>query len=465
MEYETLDYAVDDRILTLTLNRPDQLNAFTVTMAGELIDAFGRASADESVAAVVVTGAGGAFCAGMDLSVDGNVFGLDESRRPTMAELRQRYDDPSYGVRDTGGRVTLAIHECTKPVIAAINGPAVGVGATMTLAMDIRLASTKARIGFVFGKLGIVPEACSTWFLPRIVGVSRALELAYSADILTAAEARDAGLVRAVHEPDELLPAAYALARRFTANRSPVATALTRQMMYRDAAQPHPREAHLVESLAMFETSVGDGKEGVEAFRAKRDPAFHGHDLPSDSRSWWIGSRVEDRAAIQELGVLYGFVMDERDEVGIRQIFCADATLRSQDGVFAATGIEEIVTTYLGRFAALGPTNHFSHGHVVRFDPADPDRATGLLASHAEVSRNGVAMQVALRYKDVYRREGGRWRFADRLMSYMYYLPFDELATGVGDRYSVRAYGDQRPSDWPEVLYSKNGDTFLDDYR
>ncbi|TDO48686.1 enoyl-CoA hydratase/carnithine racemase [Kribbella sp. VKM Ac-2527] len=465
MSYQTLDYAVDDRILTLTLNRPDQLNAFTVTMAGELVDAFHRASADDSVAAIVVTGAGRAFCAGMDLSVDGNVFGLDENRRPTMTELRRRYDDPEYGVRDTGGRVALAIYDCTKPVVAAINGPAVGIGATMTLAMDVRLASSQARIGFVFGKLGIVPEACSTWFLPRIVGLSRALELAYSAEILTAAEAYDAGLVRSVHDPGKLLSDAYALARRFTANRSPEATALTRQMMYRDAAQPHPREAHLVESLAMFATSIGDGKEGVTAFQENRDPAFQGSELPADHASWWSGTRLEDRAAIQELGVLYGFVMDERDEDGIREIFCADATLRSQDGVFAASGIEEIVTTYLGRFAALGPTNHFSHGHLIRFDPTDPDRATGLLASHAEVSRNGVAMQVALRYKDVYRREAGRWRFADRLMSYMYYLPFDELGAGLGDRDSVRAYGDHRPSDWPEVLYSENGNAFLKDYR
>jgi hypothetical protein len=174
--------------------------------------------------------------------------------------------------------------------------------------------------------------------------------------------------------------------------------------------------------------------------------------------------RLEDRAAIQELAVLYGFIMDERDEKGIREIFCEDATLRSEDGVFAANGLEEIVSTYLGRFAALGPTNHFSHGHVVRFDDADRTRATGLLASHAEVSRNGVAMQVALRYKDTYRKEGGRWKFADRLMGYMYYLPFTELPEGLGDRNSVRAYGDHRPSDWPEVLYSASGNAFLEQY-
>jgi hypothetical protein len=174
--------------------------------------------------------------------------------------------------------------------------------------------------------------------------------------------------------------------------------------------------------------------------------------------------RLEARVAIQELAVLYGFIMDERDEKGIREIFCEDATLRSEDGVFAANGLEEIVSTYMGRFAALGPTNHFSHGHVVRLDDTDSTRATGLLASHAEVSRNGVAMQVALRYKDTYRKENGRWKFADRLMGYMYYLPFTELPEGLGDRNSVRAYGDHRPSDWPEVLYSPSGNAFLEQY-
>jgi hypothetical protein len=174
--------------------------------------------------------------------------------------------------------------------------------------------------------------------------------------------------------------------------------------------------------------------------------------------------RLEDRAAIAELGVIYGVIMDERDEKGIRRIFCDDAVLRSQDGVFAADGIEQIVTTYLGRFAALGPTNHFSHGHVIRFDDTDPDRAIGLLFSHAEVDRNGVAMQVALRYKDVYRRVDGRWRFAERLMSYMYYAPLAALPTVLGDRNSVLVYGDPRPSDWPEVLYSPTGNAWLSAY-
>jgi enoyl-CoA hydratase/carnithine racemase len=276
MSFETLAYDVADGILTLRLDRPDQLNAFTVTMANELVDAFQRASTDDEVRAVVVTGNGRAFCAGMDLSTGGNVFGLDESQQPTLSDLHDRLDDPVIldGVRDTGGRVALAIYDCTKPVIAAINGPAVGIGATMTLPMDVRLASTKARIGFVFGKIGIVPEACSTWFLPRIVGMSRALELVYSADILDGEAALQAGLVRSVHEPDELLPAAYALARKFTEHRSPVATALARQMMYRSSAQPHPLEAHRIDSLAMFYTSRGDGKEGVAAFLEKRDPEF-----------------------------------------------------------------------------------------------------------------------------------------------------------------------------------------------
>jgi len=276
--YDTLAYDVDDGVLTLTLDRPDQLNAFTVEMAEELVDAFTRASTDDEVRAVVVTGRGRAFCAGMDLSVGGNVFGLDEDQEPTLQDMQERLDDPEvlHGVRDTGGRVTLAIYDCTKPVIGAINGAAVGIGATMTLAMDVRLASTKARIGFVFGKLGIVPEACSTWFLPRVVGTSRALELVYSADILDADAALEMGLVRSVHEPDDLLPAAHALAQKFSKARSPVATALARQMMYRNAAQPHPIEAHRVDSLAMFYTSRGDGKEGVAAFLEKRDPEFRG---------------------------------------------------------------------------------------------------------------------------------------------------------------------------------------------
>lgn len=278
MSYETLRYDVADGILTLTLNRPDQLNAFTVQMADELEDAFYRASEDDDVRAVVVTGAGRAFCAGMDLAVGGNVFGLDESQRPTTEDLEERYDHPSVvrGVRDTGGRVTLAIYDCKKPVIAAINGPAVGIGATMTCAMDIRLASEQARIGFVFGKIGVVPEAASTWFLPRIVGIPQALEWIYSADILTADQALAGGLVRSVHPADELLDAAYELARKFVENRSPVAVALARQMVYRNSAARHPREAHRVESLAMFWTSIGDGKEGVAAFLEKRDPEFTG---------------------------------------------------------------------------------------------------------------------------------------------------------------------------------------------
>jgi enoyl-CoA hydratase/carnithine racemase len=283
--WQTLDWSVDaDGIATLTLSRPDALNAFDVTMARELEQVFLAAADDDDVRAIVVTGEGRAFCAGMDLSADGNVFGLDESVRPTPEELRDHLTEAPYhdGVRDTGGRVTLAIHACNKPVIAAINGAAVGIGATMTLAMDVRLASTKARIGFVFGRLGIVPEAASTWFLPRIVGVQQALEWVYSADVLTAEEALAGRLVRSVHEPDDLLPAAYALARSWVVGRSPVALALARQLVYRNSAVPHPLEAHLADSLAMYYTSVGDGLEGVAAFLGKRDPAFTGRasDLP-----------------------------------------------------------------------------------------------------------------------------------------------------------------------------------------
>jgi len=276
MQYETLEYAVDDGILTLSLNRPDQLNSFTVTMAHELIHAFEHASEDDAVRVVVVTGKGKAFCAGMDLSKPGNVFGLDEAQQPTNRDMHERIDDPAIvsGVRDTGGRVTLAIFACKKPVIGAINGPAVGIGATMPCAMDIRLCSTKARIGFVFGKIGIVPEACSSWFLPRIVGISQALEWCLSGEIFSAEEAHARGLVKAVYEPDELLPKAYELARKLSAQRSPVGIALTRQMLYRNSALASPLEAHRVDSLAMFYASIGDGKEGVRAFLEKRAPSF-----------------------------------------------------------------------------------------------------------------------------------------------------------------------------------------------
>ena len=291
MKFNTLDWVVSpDGILTLTLNRPDKMNAFTVEMANELEVAFNGASADDTVRAVVVTGAGRAFCAGMDLSVGGNVFGLDETQRPTLKDMHDRMDDPAIhnGVRDTGGRVTLSIFNCTKPVIAAINGAAVGIGATMTLAMDFRLASEKARIGFVFGKIGIVPEACSSWFLPRLVGMQQALEWTYSADIIDAAEALRGGLLRSVHAPDKLLEDAYALARKITANRSPLAVALTRQMLYRNSAQPHPLEAHRVDSLAVFYTSLKDGKEGVQAFLEKRDPKFTAKatELPPFYKEW-----------------------------------------------------------------------------------------------------------------------------------------------------------------------------------
>jgi enoyl-CoA hydratase/carnithine racemase len=285
-QYETLRVTVDgDGIATLTLDRPHALNAFTVTMATELERFFLEAAGDDTVRAVVVTGAGRAFCAGMDLSAEGNVFGLDEDAAPTPADLRDRLTEEPFqsGVRDTGGKVTLAIHACPKPVIAAINGAAVGIGATMTLAMDLRLASATARIGFVFGRLGIVPEAASSWFLPRIVGIQQALEWVYSAEILTAEQALAGRLVRSVHEPDELLEAAHALARSFVVGRSPVALGLAKQLLYRNASAPHPIDAHRADSLAMWHTSTGDGKEGVAAFRDKRDPQFTGRasDLPA----------------------------------------------------------------------------------------------------------------------------------------------------------------------------------------
>jgi enoyl-CoA hydratase/carnithine racemase len=294
MSYRTLDYRIDDRILLLTLNRPEQLNAFTVEMADELVDAFERASLDDAVGAVVVTGAGRAFCAGMDLSVEGNVFGLDESQQPTLEDVTERLHEPAIerGVRDTGGRVVLSIFHCRKPVIAAINGAAVGVGATLTLAMDVRMASEKARFGFVFGKIGIPMDACASWFLPRVVGLPQALEWLYSAEVFDAPEALRGRLVRSIHAPDKLLDAALALAHTFCDNRSPVATAMMRQMLYRNSAQPHPLVAHRIDSLGIFYTSMADGREGVAAFLDKREPVFTGRasQMPPFFDEWIEGS-------------------------------------------------------------------------------------------------------------------------------------------------------------------------------
>ncbi|ADG80216.1 Enoyl-CoA hydratase/isomerase OS=Tsukamurella paurometabola (strain ATCC 8368 / DSM / CCUG 35730/ CIP 100753 / JCM 10117 / KCTC 9821 / NBRC 16120 / NCIMB 702349 / NCTC 13040) OX=521096 GN=Tpau_3638 PE=3 SV=1 [Tsukamurella paurometabola] len=276
--YQTISWSIDDDgIATLVLDRPDELNAFSVTMARELTEFFEVHARSDEIRAVVVTGSGRAFCAGMDLTGEGNVFGLDETIDPPTPEaFAAAYDEPPFqdGVRDTGGKLTLAIYSLPKPVIAAINGPAVGIGATMTLAMDTRLASTKARIGFVFGRLGIVMEACSSWFLPRIVGPATALEWVYSADILTAEQAREGRLVRSVHEPDELVPAAQELARSWVKGRSAVGVAINKQLIYRGLGAATPLEQHLADSLGMYYTSIGDGKEGVAAFLDKRVPEF-----------------------------------------------------------------------------------------------------------------------------------------------------------------------------------------------
>jgi len=294
MNYRTIRYEVeDDGLLLLTLARPDKLNAFTVEMCEELIDAYGRASRDDAVRVIVVTGEGRAFCAGMDLSVGGNVFGLDESMTPTMEDLREKGDDPAIlkGVRDTGGRVALAMYDCLKPIIGAVNGAAVGIGSTMLLPMDFRFASEKARFGFVFGRLGITMEACSSFFLPRIVGLEQALEWAYRADIFDAAEAHAKGLVRAVLPADTLVDEAKTFARSLVKDRSPVSIALIRQMMNRNSAQDSPYQAHLTETLAVFYTSQEDGREGVKAFNEKRPARFTGKASKMPPFFPWYGDK------------------------------------------------------------------------------------------------------------------------------------------------------------------------------
>lgn len=274
--YMTISTALSDRVLTVTLNRPERRNAFTVRMSDELEEVFRQASNDDSVGAIVLTGGGPSFCVGMDLSVDGNVFGLNEELDLSLEEITKRFADADvvHGVRDTGGRVTLAIFACNKPVIAAINGDAVGIGITMTLAADFRIAAAGARMGFVFGRIGIVTEACSSWFLPRLVGLEQALEWCYTAELIPAEEAKRAGLVRAVVSADTLLPEAHRLAHRLIDGRSPVATAMTRQMLWRNSALGSPLDAHRIDSLVVHYLSRHDGKEGVQAFLEKRPAEF-----------------------------------------------------------------------------------------------------------------------------------------------------------------------------------------------
>lgn len=276
MEYKDILYDLDDNILTITLNRPDKLNAFTHRMMNELIDAFDRADSDDEVRAIIVTGAGRGFCAGADLSSGGSTFNSDKTGRGLS--------------RDGGGLLTLRIFECLKPVIAACNGPAVGIGATMQCAMDIRLASEKARYGFVFTKRGIVPEACSSWFLPRIVGINQALEWVFSARIFNADEALEKKFVRSVHDEDKLLPAARELAREFINNTSAISVALSRQMMWKMLGADHPMEAHKIDSRGIFYMGKGpDAREGIESFLEKRSPEFPGKvskDMP-EFFPWW----------------------------------------------------------------------------------------------------------------------------------------------------------------------------------
>jgi enoyl-CoA hydratase/carnithine racemase len=270
MSYQTILYENRDAVLTMTLNRPDRLNAYTDIMCNELLDAFERADADDAVRAIIVTGAGRAFCAGADLASGGATF--DRAARDGSVGA---IDPSDPRARDSGGRVTLRILKSLKPVIAAVNGPAVGIGATMLLAMDMRLASETSRFGFVFVRRGIVPEAASSFFLPRIVGLPQALEWTLSGRVFDAAEALKGGLVRSLHAPDDLLPAARALACEIAANTAPVSVALTRQMLWRLAAARDPMEAHRIDSRALLSRGASaDAAEGVTSFLEKRAPKF-----------------------------------------------------------------------------------------------------------------------------------------------------------------------------------------------
>jgi enoyl-CoA hydratase/carnithine racemase len=264
-------YDVAGGVATITLDRPDRLNAFTVTMQRELCDALDAVDADPEVRAVVVTGRGRGFCAGADLAGGGDAF--DHGSDLAAAAGVEMEADGRH--RDEGGLVALRFFACTKPVIGAVNGPAVGVGVTMTLPFDVRLASTAARFGFVFARRGLVPEACSSWFLPRVVGISRAMEWCATGRVFGADEALAGGLVRSVHEPDELLPAAYAIAGEIASSASAVSVTLTRAMLWRMLGEPHPMAAHRVDSALIDALGRGaDVQEGVASFLEKRPPTY-----------------------------------------------------------------------------------------------------------------------------------------------------------------------------------------------
>ncbi len=283
MAYETLLTEIDQRVLTVTLNRPDRLNAFTETMMHELLDVLDEVDRNDEVRAVIVTGAGRGFCAGADLGTGGGTFDRKSARAGTP--------------RDGGGRVTLRLFDCNKPLIAAINGPAVGVGITMTLAMDIRIASDQAKLGFVFARRGIVPEACSSWFLPRIVGISRAMDWVASGRVFPAQEALEAGLVSELVSPDQLLPRARAIAATYAEHTSAMSVAFARQMMWKMLGADHPMEAHKIDSKAIhFMGGSPDAYEGVQSFLEKRSPSFAmkvSSDMP-DFFPWWPERRFED---------------------------------------------------------------------------------------------------------------------------------------------------------------------------
>jgi enoyl-CoA hydratase/carnithine racemase len=289
MDYEDIAYEVDDSILTITLDRPDQLNAFTVRMQHELVSALDQADADDEVRVVIVTGRGRGFCAGADLSMGAQTFDI-EANVGDGAAVSSDAGSSDAVHRDEGGLLTLRIFDFTKPIIAAVNGAAVGVGVTMMLPMDIRLASESARFGFVFARRGIVPEACSSYFLPRLVGIDRALEWAYTGKVFDAAEALDGGLVREIVPADQLLDRAHEIAREIADNTSAVSVALTRQMMWKMLGASHPIEAHRVDSRGINALGASaDAREGVVSFLEKRPAAFTdtvSADMP-DFYPWW----------------------------------------------------------------------------------------------------------------------------------------------------------------------------------
>lgn len=431
-----VDLDVCEGIATITLNRPDQLNAFNDRMVAELLAALDAVDADDSVRAVILTGAGKAFCAGADIGEDPAPFVAWRRSPDALPDDLVAVPGSDLPIRrDGGGRMALRIFACNKPVIAAINGHAVGVGATLTLACDIRLASEDARFGFVFGRLGTVVESCSSWFLPRVVPMQVAMEWVLTARVFPAAEALEGGLVRRIYPAEALLPAARRLAEEIAATSAPVATALSRQLLLRMQTARHPLEAHYAETLAFNERAVSaDVQEGVTAFLGRRSadfpdrvsdglpavfkhlesPRFDPSVLVAGEASGPTDAGCADRFAVQDVITLYATVMDTRDWPRLAEVFAED--VHTTYGGQSVDGLGAVTTHIASHLDGCGPSQHLLGNHRIVITGDEATAVTSVRVIHLGAGeRSSLSPYDSIgEYHDRLRRTDAGWRIVER---------------------------------------------------